>query len=54
MERDPVCGMSVDPATARHMNEHDGKTYYFCAPTCRRAFESDPQKYLDPRYRPSM
>ena len=54
MEKDPVCGMSVDPASARHTAEHEGKTYYFCAPGCRRAFEADPRKYLDPSYRPSM
>ena len=51
---DPVCGMSVDPATAKHSAEHQGKTYYFCAPSCKKAFESDPAKYLDPAYKPSM
>jgi Cu+-exporting ATPase len=54
MEKDPVCGMNVDPATAQHKSEYQGKTYSFCAPGCRRAFESDPQKYLDPNYKPSM
>ena len=29
--KDPVCGMTVDPATARHRAEHDGQTYYFCS-----------------------
>jgi Cu+-exporting ATPase len=51
---DPICGMSVDPATARHTAEHQGKTYYFCAPGCKKAFEADPAKYLDPSYKPSM
>jgi Cu+-exporting ATPase len=54
MEQDPVCGMSVDPATARLTSEHDGQTYYFCAPGCKRAFEANPEKYLDPSYKPSM
>jgi Cu+-exporting ATPase len=54
MEKDPVCGMDVDPATVQHKSEHEGKTYYFCAPGCRRAFEADPGKYLDPSYKPSM
>jgi P-type Cu+ transporter len=54
MERDPVCGMSVDPAIARQISEHAGTTYYFCAPGCKRAFEADPEKYLDPNYKPSM
>jgi P-type Cu+ transporter len=54
MAKDPVCGMDVDPATARHTAEYQGKTYYFCAPGCKRAFEAEPQKYLDPNYKPSM
>ena len=51
---DPVCGMSVDPAAAKHTTEHQGQTYYFCAPGCKKAFEADPAKYLDPAYKPSM
>jgi xanthine dehydrogenase accessory factor len=35
---DPICGMEVDPATAKWSAEKDGLTYYFCAPGCRRAF----------------
>ena len=46
--RDPVCGMTVDPATAKHRAEHAGRTYYFCCAGCRTKFESDPAKYLDP------
>ncbi|MDE3076489.1 MAG: YHS domain-containing protein [Chloroflexota bacterium] len=46
MEKDPVCGMNVDPKTARNSAEYQGKTYYFCAPGCKRAFEQDPQKYV--------
>ena len=45
--RDPVCGMSVDPATAKHRAEHAGQTFYFCSPGCRTKFESDPARYLD-------
>lgn len=54
MAKDPVCGMDVDPTTAEHKAEYEGRTYYFCAPGCRRAFGADPQKYLDPSYKPSM
>jgi Cu+-exporting ATPase len=54
MAKDPVCGMDVDPKTAKHTAEHEGKTYYFCAPGCKRAFEAEPAKYLDPGYTPSM
>jgi Cu+-exporting ATPase len=51
---DPVCGMQVDVASARHTAEYQGQTYYFCAPGCKRAFEAEPSKYLDPSYKPSM
>jgi len=54
MAMDPVCGMEVDPATASQKTEYRGQTYYFCAPGCRKAFESEPDKYLDPGYEPSM
>src|SRR5579871_959145 len=46
--KDPVCGMTVDPATAKHRTEHAGHTYYFCSAGCRTKFESDPAKYLKP------
>ena len=44
--RDPVCGMSVDPATARHRLEHAGQSYFFCCQGCRDKFAADPGKYL--------
>ena len=47
MAKDPVCGMEVDEKKAAAMVTHDGKTYYFCAEACKRAFERDPQKYAD-------
>jgi xanthine dehydrogenase accessory factor len=43
---DPVCGMTVEIATARHKTEYAGQMYYFCAPGCKRSFEKDPEKYL--------
>ena len=52
MEIDPVCHMEVDPKTAEWKADHQGKTYYFCAPGCKRSFEKEPQKYLDPNYKP--
>ena len=45
---DPVCGMTVDPATAKHSHVHDGTTYYFCSARCREKFAADPAGYLDP------
>jgi len=44
---DPVCGMKVDPHTARHRAAHGGRTYYFCSARCREKFESDPAHYLE-------
>jgi len=46
MVRDPVCGMMVDESKAAATAEYKGKTYYFCAPGCKAAFEKDPEKYL--------
>lgn len=43
---DPVCEMEVEVATARWIAEHDGETYYFCAPGCKTAFEKDPATFL--------
>jgi len=45
MERDPVCGMEVDPKSAADSIEHHGKAYYFCSTRCQRQFEADPAKY---------
>ncbi|MEA3375920.1 MAG: YHS domain-containing protein [Chloroflexota bacterium] len=46
MALDPVCKMEVQPETAAAKAEYKGKTYYFCAPGCKVAFEEDPEKYL--------
>lgn len=43
---DPVCGMTVDPATARASSVHGGQTYYFCCPHCLEKFQADPARYL--------
>jgi P-type Cu+ transporter len=45
-ERDPVCGMTVDPAKTAHTAEYAGKTYYLCCAGCAAKFRTDPQKYL--------
>ena len=44
---DPVCGMTVDPHTAKHRHQHKGHAYYFCSAGCRTKFAADPEKYLD-------
>ena len=46
MERDVVCGMDVDPKTAPAQSDYSGKTYYFCAPGCKKQFDSDPTKFV--------
>jgi YHS domain-containing protein len=38
--------MEVDEATAKWTATHQGKTYYFCAPGCKKAFETNPDKYI--------
>ena len=43
---DPVCGMTVEMATARYVAAHAGQTYYFCSAGCKRSFEKEPEKYL--------
>ena len=43
---DPVCGMEVDIATARHTAQVDGSVYYFCCAKCRAQFITDPQRFL--------
>jgi P-type Cu+ transporter len=45
---DPVCGMTVQPATAAGSYEYQGKTYYFCATSCLAKFRADPIYYLTP------
>ena len=45
---DPVCGMTVVESPTAITAEYKGKTYYFCAPGCKRAFEKNPEQYLQP------
>src|SRR5262245_28329741 len=54
MARDPVCGMTVDPAAPRGGSfEHHGTTYVFCNPGCRQKFAAAPERYLQPSESPS-
>ena len=45
---DPVCGMTVEIASAHFSSEYNGKTYYFCAAGCKRSFDKEPGKYVQP------
>src|ERR1700741_450719 len=47
LARDPVCGMNVNPETAKHVHEHAGKNYYFCCAGCLKKFKADPTGYLN-------
>ena len=44
--KDPVCGMTVDPASAKHHAEHHGTRFSFCSVGCSAKFAADPHRYL--------
>jgi Cu+-exporting ATPase len=46
---DPVCGMKVNPATAKHRFTYQGEEFFFCSGRCRERFEAEPEKFLKPR-----
>jgi xanthine dehydrogenase accessory factor len=46
---DPVCGMTVQTAGARHTADLDGVTYFFCCPSCRAKFLQEPARFLAAR-----
>jgi Cu+-exporting ATPase len=49
---DPVCGMSVNPATSKHRFDHAGQTFHFCCSRCRKQFAADPAAWLKPEIKP--
>jgi Cu+-exporting ATPase len=46
LQKDPVCGMNVNPATARYQALHNEKQYFFCSAGCLAKFQADPEKIL--------
>lgn len=49
LAKDPVCGMNVDPEVVHtRKSEYKSKTYYFCSPGCKEAFDKEPDKYASP------
>ncbi|KQZ79019.1 copper-transporting ATPase [Mesorhizobium sp. Root157] len=44
--RDPVCGMTVDPAAGKPSADHEGRTFHFCSASCRTKFVTHPENYL--------
>ncbi len=53
VDKDPVCGMNVDPAKAASSAEYERKLYHFCSRGCAEKFRRDPEKYLSPNYKPA-
>ena len=51
--KDPVCGMSVTIATAKHRHNHGGREFFFCSPGCLEKFRSNPGQYLTPQPAPA-
>src|SRR5215471_12892936 len=49
---DPVCGMRVDPETAKFSYQHDGRAYFFCCSGCLSKFQVDPERVLSVPPRP--
>ncbi len=50
--KDPVCGMDVNPATARFKTLHNGKEYFFCSAGCLAKFEANPEQVLSSAPKP--
>ncbi len=46
---DPVCGMSVDPQTAKYRFAYGGQDYFFCSGRCRERFAAEPEKFMQPK-----
>ncbi len=47
MVKDPVCGMQIEEHEAAGSSVYNKKTYYFCAPSCKKAFDREPEKYFE-------
>jgi P-type Cu+ transporter len=52
--KDPVCGMTVDPAKSAHHADHAGETVHFCSAKCKEKFVADPTHYLKDAPRPAV
>jgi YHS domain-containing protein len=45
MAIDPICKMTVDESKTNLISEYKGKKYFFCAPGCKKKFDTEPAKY---------
>ena len=52
--KDLVCGMIVDPHTAKHRHEYGVRTYYFCSARCKEKFANAPAQYLTSETKPAL
>jgi P-type Cu+ transporter len=52
MAKDPVCGMNVDPGSAKHSAERSGRIYYFCSQGCKTKFVADPVSFIGEKPKP--
>ena len=43
--KDPVCGMTIDSASAAGQSQYQGRTIYFCSTHCKQQFDADPGKF---------
>lgn len=50
--KDPVCGMNVDPHTAKYRHTHEGRPFYFCSVKCQEKFAAEPADYLSESKKP--
>jgi YHS domain-containing protein len=46
MPFDPVCRIDLDDQNAVASSDYQGRVYWFCAHTCKEAFDEDPERYL--------
>ena len=56
-DEDPVCGMQVDPETARARGltfTYEGREYFFCGKGCLLEFRDDPARFVTPGHQPTM
>ena len=53
-EIDPVCGMTVEPADSVGSMTYQGKTYYFCNPSCLERFKANPDEFVNPDTPPAL
>lgn len=49
MQKDPVCGMTVDEKKTKYTSEHEGRMFYFCSANCKGTFDKDPHRYGHPK-----